>query len=75
MFLFGLIAGVWVDRLRRRPILIATDLGRALLLSSIPVAALLGILHIEKVYVVAALVGVLTVFFNAADASFLPSLV
>src|SRR5579885_1169024 len=75
VLLFGLVAGVWVDRLRRRPILIATDLGRALLISSIPVAALLGILRIEQLYIVTALVGLLTVFFNAADASFLPSLV
>ncbi|HLG61176.1 MAG TPA: MFS transporter [Ktedonosporobacter sp.] len=72
---FGLVAGVWVDRLRRRPILIATDLGRALLISSIPAAALLGVLHIEQLYIVTALVGVLTVFFSAADASFLPTLV
>lgn len=73
--LFGLVAGVWVDRLRRRPILIVTDLGRALLIGSIPVAALLGILHIEQLYIATALVGVLTVFFNAADASLLPGLV
>ncbi len=73
--LFGLLAGVWVDRLRRRPVMIATDLGRALVLSSIPAVALLGMLHIEQVYVVAALVGILTVFFNATDASFLPGLV
>lgn len=75
VLLFGLVAGVWVDRLRRRPILIATDLGRAVLIASIPVAALLGVLRIEQVYIVSALVGILTVFFNAADASFLPSLV
>ncbi len=66
---------MWVDRLRHRPVLIATDLGRALVISSIPVAALLGILHIEQVYLVAALVGILSVFFNAADASYLPGLV
>jgi len=34
----GLFVGVWVDRLRRRPILIAADLGRALLIGSIPAA-------------------------------------
>lgn len=75
VLLFGLVAGVWVDRLRRRPILIATDLGRALLIGTIPAAALLGVLHITQLYIVTALVGILTVFFNAADASFLPSLV
>src|ERR1043165_1938309 len=41
--LLSLFAGVWVDRLRRRPILIAADIGRALLLGSIPGAALLGV--------------------------------
>src|SRR5437667_5163578 len=36
VFVFGLVAGVWVDRLRRRPILIIADIGRAVLLGSIP---------------------------------------
>lgn len=75
VLLFGLLVGVWVDRLRRRPVLVVTDLCRALIISSIPVAALLRILHIEQVYIVAALVGTLSVFFNAADASYLPGLV
>jgi MFS family permease len=75
ILLFGLFAGVWVDRLRRRPILIGADLGRALILGSIPLAALLGVLRIELLYVVAALVGILTVFFDVAYASILPSLV
>ena len=73
--LFGLVAGVWVDRLRRRPILIATDLGRAMLLGSLPVAAWFGILQLPQVYVVAALTGVLSVFFNVADGAYLPSLI
>jgi MFS family permease len=75
ILLFGLFAGVWVDRLRRRPILILADLGRALILGSIPLAALLGVLRIELLYIVAALVGILTVFFDVAYASILPSLV
>ena len=75
VLLFGLLAGVLVDRIRRRSILIVTDIGRALLLASIPVAALCGLLHIAQLYVVAALVSILTVFFNAADVSFLPELV
>src|SRR5579863_825998 len=45
LLLFGLMAGVWVDRLRRRPILILTDIGRALVIGSIPAASLLGILR------------------------------
>ena len=75
VLLFGLVAGVWVDRLRRRPVLIATDLGRALVVVSIPAAALLGILHIEQVYIVAALAALLSVFFHAADVAFFPGLV
>ena len=73
--LVGLFAGVWVDRRRRRPILIAADLGRAALLLLIPVAALLGVLRIEYLYIVAFLVGTLGLFFEVAHHSFLPSLV
>jgi MFS family permease len=73
--LVGLFAGVWVDRRRRRPILIAADLGRAALLLLIPVAALLGVLRIEYLYIVTLLVGTLGLFFEVAHHSFLPSLV
>jgi predicted MFS family arabinose efflux permease len=73
--LFGLIAGVWVDRLRRRPIMLVADVGRALLLATIPTAAILGVLHLEQLLVVAFTVGILDVFFGLAYASFLPSLV
>ena len=73
--LFGLIAGVWVDRLRKRSILIAADCGRFLVLGMIPLAFLLGILHMEMLYIFAFLVGTLTVFFNVAYRSYLPSLV
>jgi MFS family permease len=73
--LVGLPAGVWVDRLRRRPILIVGDLGRVLSLGSIPVAYELGVLHIAQLYVVAFVTGVLTVFFDVAYQSYLPSLV
>ena len=74
-FLAGLFAGVWVDRLRRRPILIATDCGRALFLATIPASALLGILRIEQLYAVAILTGILTTFFDVAYQSYLPTLV
>ena len=73
--LVGLFAGVWVDHRRRRPILIAADMGRAALLLLIPVAALLGVLRVEYLYVVAFLVGTLGLFFEVAHHSFLPSLV
>ncbi len=75
VLMISLLAGVWVDRLPRRQILIAADLGRAFILLSIPFAALTGRLNISQLYVVAALVGVLTVFYNVADQSFLPAVV
>lgn len=75
VLVFGLLAGVWVDRLRCRPILMAADIGRALLLASIPLAALLGVLGLVQLYIVAALAGILTVLFNVADLSYLPALI
>ena len=73
--LVGLVAGAWVDRLRRRPVLIWADLGRAALLGSIPVAFALGVLTLWQLIAVAALAGVLTTFFDAADNAYLPSIV
>ncbi|MFN8636561.1 MAG: MFS transporter [Chloroflexota bacterium] len=73
--LVGLAAGVWVDRARRRPILIGADLGRALLLAAIPVAAFAGLLRIELLYLVGFAVGLLTVFFDVAYLAYLPVLV
>ncbi len=74
-FIFGLVAGAWVDRLRRKPIMIVTDLGRALLIATIPLAAFLGWLGLGHLYIVAALVSALSVFFDVAYQSILPSLV
>ena len=73
--LFTLPAGVWVDRLPRRPILIAGDFGRAVLLASIPIAYAAGELTLAQLYVVGFLVGVCTVFFDVAYQSYLPALV
>src|SRR5438105_3532280 len=73
--LFALPAGVWVDRLQRRSVLIVGDAGRALLLASIPVAYLYGSLSLAQLYVVSFLVGILTVFFDVAYQSYLPALV
>ncbi len=73
--LIGLFAGVWVDRVRRRPILIGADIGRALLLGSIPLGAALGMLRMEYLYVISFLIGILTVCFDVSYQSFLPSLV
>jgi MFS family permease len=73
--LLSLPAGVWVDRLRRRPILIAGDLVRAAALISIPVAYALDVLTIWQLYVVGFINGCATVFFDVAYQSYLPSLV
>ena len=72
--LFTLPAGVWVDRLSKRRILVVADLGRALLLLSIPIAFGLGSLTIWQLYFVGFLNGAMTVFFDVADQSFLPSI-
>jgi len=71
----GLVAGVYADRLRRRPIMIVCDVGRALALGSIPVAFVLGLLTLEQLYVVALLTGIFTVFFDVSYQSYLPALV
>ncbi|MEJ7751962.1 MAG: MFS transporter [Candidatus Limnocylindrales bacterium] len=73
--LLSLPAGVWVDRLRRRPILIITDIGRAIALFSVPVAVFFDVLTIEQLYVVGFFIGCMTVFFDVAYQSYLPALV
>jgi MFS family permease len=73
--LFSLPAGAWVDRLRRRPILILGDLGRALALATVPVAFVFDVLTIYQLYVVGFVAGTLTVLFDVAYQSYLPSLV
>jgi MFS family permease len=73
--LFALPAGVWVDRLRRKPILIVGDAARAVLLAVIPVLWALDVLAIWHLLVISFVVGVLTVFFDVAYQSYLPSLV
>ncbi len=73
--LFTLPAGVWVDRLPRRPILIAGDFGRAALLLSIPIAYVADVLTLGQLFVVGFLVGICTVFFDVAYQSYLPALV
>src|SRR6476659_7131657 len=75
VLLLGLLAGVWADRMRRRRILIAADLGRAVLLLTVPLAAAAGVLRIELLYIVAALTAALAVFFDIAYPSYVPSLV
>ena len=71
----GLFVGVWVDRMRRRIVLILTDLGRGLLLGSIPLALYLGVRDMSYLYAIGFLVGVLNIFFAVAYQAYLPSLV
>ena len=73
--LFGLVAGVWVDRVRRRPLMIWADLARAAAVATIPAAALLGVLRIEQLFVVAFCMGALSLVFDAGYQAYLPSLV
>src|SRR5215510_7109902 len=73
--LAGLFAGVLADRVRRRPILIGTDLGFAVLAGSIPVTAFVGLLRMEQLYLVQVFSGVLAVFSDVTHLAFLPSLV
>lgn len=73
--LVGLPAGAVIDRLRRRPVMVAADIGRALALGSIPVTYALGQLGLLQLYLVTLFAGVLTVFFDVAYQSYLPSLV
>ena len=73
--LLTLPAGVWVDRMRRRPILIGADIARAVLLASIPIAFVGGWLTMVQVFVVAFFAGTFEVFFDVAYQSYLPSIV
>jgi MFS family permease len=73
--LFALPAGAWVDRIRRRPVLIAADAARALALGSVPIAAVVADVTFAQLCVVGFVAGTLTVFFDVAYQSYLPSLV
>ncbi|MFH8339394.1 MFS transporter [Streptomyces sp. AM6-12] len=73
--LAGLPAGAWVDRVRKRPVLIGADLARAAVLLSVPAARWSGLLTVEWLYGTALAHGLLTVFFDVSYASYLPHLV
>lgn len=75
VLVFSLGAGVAVDRLKKRPVMIAADLGRAVLLSLIPLAALRHALSMTLLIGIAVAAGVLTVLFDVAYQSYLPALV
>jgi len=71
----GLPAGAWIDRMRKRRVMIWADAVRAVALATLPVLALLGVLEIWHMIVVALIMGVATVFFDVSYQSILPSLV
>src|SRR5687767_5752643 len=75
VILFSLPAGSLADAVQRKPIMIVADLARALVLVSVPVAALLGVLSLAQLIVVAALTAVLSLLFDVADRAFLPVVV
>jgi MFS family permease len=71
----GLVAGAWVDRLFRRPVMIAADLGQAIVLGSIPIAAIGNWLTMPQLVVVALLASALSTFHDVADNAYLPTVV
>ncbi len=74
-FLVGLLAGAWIDRRKRRPVMIAADLGRAVILLSVPLLAVLDQLQIWHLLIVSGLLSILSMFFDIAYQSYLPGLV
>jgi MFS family permease len=73
--LFGLPVGVWLERNRRRPVLLYSALGRAAVLVTVPILWALGRLDVEILYGVAFLVGLMTTFYDIAWQAYLPALV
>jgi MFS family permease len=73
--LLSLVIGVWVDRIRRRRVLVVSDIGQVVVLGSIPLAAVLHQLTLERLYAVALLSGIFSVANSVTFESYLPSLV
>jgi MFS family permease len=73
--LIGLPAGAWLDRWRRGPVLIASDIVRAVLFATIPLAAWFGVLSIAQLVVISLLAGFARVFFDVGYQSYIPSVI
>ena len=73
--LFGLILGAWTDRVDRKRMMIGTDIGRALIVVSIPLLFALGLLTVWWIYIVAFIHATLTICFEAGEFAAIPSLV
>jgi MFS family permease len=71
----ALPAGLIVDRLAKRPMLIACDASRLVVIGSVPAAAAAGVLTMAQLFAVALVAGILTVFFDVAYLSYLPALI
>lgn len=75
VLLMSLFAGVWLDRRRRRPVLIACALGNAVLIGTVPLASATGLLSIGLLYVVVTMAGLLSMTFDVGALSYVPNLV
>ncbi|WP_322905179.1 MFS transporter [Paenibacillus campi] len=73
--LISLFVGVWVDRKAKRPMMIVSDIVRAIVLIGIPVGLFFDVLSMPMLYIIAAIVGVNTVVFEIAHVSYLPTVV
>jgi MFS family permease len=73
--LFGLVIGAWVDRVDRKRMMILVDLGRAAVISAIPLLSFAATLQVWQVYLVGFASSVLTIFFEAGEFAAIPSLV
>jgi MFS family permease len=71
----GLVIGAWVDRLPRRPIMVVSEIGSALVIGSVPAAAALGVLGLPQLYVVAFLAGVFFIATESARTALVPTIV
>jgi MFS family permease len=70
----GLVAGVYVDRWKRRTVMLATDATRAVVVATVPLLAFAGLLRIWHLYAVALVLGVLSLFFDTASQAYLPTI-
>jgi MFS family permease len=73
LLLFALPAGAWIDRVRKRPVMLAADLGSAVALASIPIARAAGVLTIWQLFAVGFVSGTLSIFFDVSSQANLPA--
>ena len=71
----GLFVGVWMDRMKRKPVMIVANLVQVATLASVPAAFVFGVLGLYQLYLVSLIMGTSTLFFDVAYQSYLPTLV